>query len=195
MNYEDLRRFQRMERNSSSLAELSSNFYSELSDLIKGYKRRYAETGSVEDAKVLDNIQKIAVDIFERREMKILTKALKSARNGFKEERVVEIEKSFFNEAVKVIKDFRREFDKALVGEFSSVSSAETVLDEKIPALSDEKREAEDLNMVVVRILQNVPAFVSSSGENLGPFESSEVVRLPSNEASLLVEKGFAEIV
>ena len=195
MNYEDLRKFQRMERNSSSLAELPVHFYSELSELIKSYKDKYAETGSVEDAKVLDNIQKIAVDIFERREMKILTKALKSARSGFKEDKVVEIETSFFDDGVKLIKNFREEFDKALIGEFSSVSSAERVLDEKVPSITNEEGEAEDLNMVVVRILQNVPAFVSSNGDSLGPFESNEVVRLPSSEANLLVEKGFAELV
>ena len=194
MNYEDLRKFQRMERNASSLAELSTHFYTELNELVKSYKEKYEQTHSIEDAKVLDNIQKIALDIFERRELKILTKALKAAHSGLKENNLVEIEKDFFNNSVNLIKANKREFDKALVGN-GFVYPVSNVLDEKIKPISSEKEQSEDLNMVLVRILQNVPKFVLSNGNELGPFESNQIARLPSKEAHLLVEKSFAELI
>ena len=183
-----------MERNASNLAELPSSFYSELNDLIKEQKVKYEQTRSIEDAKILDNIQKIALDIYERREMKILTKALKSAHSGLKEDKLVGFEVDFFNEAVKLIKENKSNFDKVLVGEHS-IDSPEKVLSEKVEEISGEETESEDLNMVLVRILQNVPKFVSTDGSELGPFESNQMVRLPSKEARLLAEKGFAELI
>ena len=193
MNYEDLRKFQRMERNASNLAEIPSSFYYELNELIKEQKEKYEKTHSIEDAKVLENLHKIALDIYGRREMKILTKALKAANSGLKENNLVEFEVNFFNDAVKLIKENKSNFDKVLVGEFSE-ESAEKVLSEKVGKIEGEE-EAEDLNMVLVRILQNMPKFVSSEGKELGPFESNQMVRLPSKEAHLLVEKEFAELV
>jgi len=183
-----------MERNASSLAELSTHFYSELNDLVKEYKEKYEVSHSIEDAKILDNIQKIAMDIFERREMKILTKALKTAHSGLKENNLVEIESDFFNKTVKLIKENKSEFDKALVGN-GFVYPVSNVLDEKVGLVSSEKEESEDLNMVLVRILQNVPKFVLSNGNELGPFESNQIVRLPSKEAHLFAEKNFAELI
>lgn len=70
MNYEDLRKYQRMERNASNLAEVDKEFFTKLSVLIKDHKEKYEQTKSIEDLKTLENIIKIARDIFERREQR-----------------------------------------------------------------------------------------------------------------------------
>lgn len=192
MNYEDLRKYQRMERNASSLAELDPKFYTNLNELAKEHKQKYEDTRSIEDAKVLDNIQKIALDIFERREMKILSKALKSARSGLKEDKLVEIEVDLFDKAVRIVKGNRVQFEKALVGN-GFEAPVKSSLEQKIQSVEKEMCKSEDLNRVLVRILQNIPKFVSSNGSELGPYESNQIVRLPSKEAQLLVDKSFAE--
>ena len=192
MNYEDLRKYQRMERNASSLAELDPKFYSNLNELIKEYKEKYESTRSIEDAKVLDNIQKIALDIFERREIKILSKAIKSARSGVKEDKLVEIEIDLFDKTVCLVKENRVYFEKALIGNGFD-TPVKSPLEQKINAVEKEMCKSEDLNRVLVRILQNIPKFVSVDGSELGPFESNQIVRLPLKAAQLLVDKSFAE--
>ena len=103
---------------------------------------------------------------------------------------MVEIEKDLFKNAVSLLRENRNLFEKALVG--NGFSFNEKIIDEKIQPVSSESKESEDLNMVLVRILKNLPEFVSETGK-LGPFESNQIVRLPEKEAQLLVEKKFAE--
>ena len=86
MNYEDLRKYQRMERNAPNLVEIDDKFYSKLLSLIKEHKEKYDKTRAIEDLKTLENILKIARDVFERREQKILLKSLRCTRSNELEE-------------------------------------------------------------------------------------------------------------
>ena len=196
MDYETLRKYQRMERNSSNLAEISPSFYSELSSLIREYSSKYETTRSLDDSKSVDNIRKIAQDIFERREQKIILKALRCVRNHeLKENNVTENEKALIEGIEASLKENREDFGKILAGETVIAEKIMTdVLDEKIEKMQ-ETPSSEGLNMVLVRIIKNIPKFVSSDMTELGPFEANEIKRLPQKEAILLSEKQFAELI
>ena len=185
MDYEDLRRYQRMERNSASLADLDPDFYTKLNNLIQEFTRNYEATRSINDVKTLENIKKIALDIFERREQKLVIQSLKCVRNNEEDTRhLVEYERSTFQALCKEVRAHRESFERLLVGE-------NTVIAEKTP----ETTVSEDLNMVLVRILKDIPKFVSSNMTELGPFEANQIKRLPIKEATILTDKQFAEII
>ena len=117
MDYEVLRKFQRIERNTANLAEISGTFYSELASLIKEQAQKYEKSHSIEDAKTLDNIRKIALDIFEKREQKLMLKALRCIRNNESECNAIELEKTLLDNVQEVLKANREEFDKIIIGE------------------------------------------------------------------------------
>ena len=65
--------------------------------------------------------------------------------------------------------------------------------EEKEPEKTD--KAAEDLNTLVVRIIKRVPKFVSADMKEFGPFEASDIVKLPRKEAELLSNRNFAEFI
>ncbi|MEM0372870.1 MAG: hypothetical protein QXO69_03490 [archaeon] len=194
MDYEALRKYQRIERGMTSLSELPPTFYTDLVALIREASERYEKTRSSEDSKTLENIKKVALDVFERREQKILMKALRCSRNKeMKESNAVETEKALLDGLVRSLRENREGFERILAGErVTPAVDASDVLKEKVSAVGD---VSQDLNMVLVRILKNIPKFVSSDMKELGPFEANEIKRLPEREAALLSEKKFAEII
>ncbi len=197
MNYEDLRKFQRMERNAPHLAELDKNFYSQLIELIKEHKKNYERSKSMDDLKVLENIFKISKDIFERREQKILMKSLRCVKTGETEDdRIIEMEKELFDDLKLALKENRTGFESILTGDTVPMSAKDTkaMLEQKLESINGNSIP-EDLNTVLVRILKNIPKFVSSDMQEYGPFAVSEMKKLPKKEAELLSKKQFVEII
>lgn len=256
MNYEDLRKFQRMERNATSLANIHPSFYTGLQELVNEHIRQYESTNSIENLKMLENIRKISRDIFDRREQKILMRSLRCIRTKETESsNIVEYENELFNELLRSLRHNRVKFEQCLSGNgvtelppHKKLEAAENLLEktppevekpaEEVPAKVEEpaeqpaepkieepaeqpaeetveqkkmphevvgekliqfkdgiKSKAEDLNTVLVRILKNIPKFVSSDMEELGPYKANEIKKLPEKEAKLLSEKEFVELI
>ncbi len=186
MDYEELRKYQRMERNSPALADISSDFYEKLAELIKNKMREYEETNSATALRELENIKKIALDLFERREQKILLKALHDVRiGGFSDSELPVFEKELFRQIVETLDKKRKEFDSLLRGEVL-MREEEKIVEEKIKGIE---------KLVLVRVLKNIPKFVGSGMQELGPFEENEIVKLPEEDALMLADKKFVEII
>lgn len=223
MIYEDLRKYQRMERNNSKLTEVDDNFYSDLSLFIDELKRKYEMTNSQQDLKALENTLRVSRDIFERREQKILMKSLRCIKSDeIAEDNIVQMEDQLFKNLKRALQSNRRIFEGVLVGNSvlktsNSEPEPEKILEEKIEAVSEplqtsetpaekpspesmietdgKSSKGEDLNNVLVRILKKVPKFVSSNLKEYGPFDTNEIKKLPNNEAELLSKKKFVEII
>jgi DNA replication initiation complex subunit (GINS family) len=194
MNYEDLRRFQRMERNSSKLGELSRGFYDELSQLLSSQKAKCKE-GQAEETKVFENMIKTARDVFDRREQKILTKAMRFARTNETEKDVItDEEKTLFEKLSEDLKKSRQDFEMLLIGNGKARDLKKIQNINDIPAINN-GQAGEDLNIVMVRILKKVPKFVSGDLKEYGPFEANSIVKLPRKEADLLSNRNFIELV
>ncbi len=84
ISYKTLRKIQQMEKNSPVLTELKTIFYSELLEYIENLNNRLErETSSQKKMLLKDEIQntkKIAANIYEQREKKILLAAISKAR-------------------------------------------------------------------------------------------------------------------
>lgn len=219
MDFEELRTLQRKERNTQKIVDVSASFYEDLSDLVREYKKKYDSTQNPKDLKDVENIYKIATDIFERREHKLLLKALCVTRTNESEKLQISApEEKTFASLIEVLKNNRNAFDNVLMGIMipaKQICSAKQVLD-SIPEaengaikqsiacketpfgsevvnlpVSDDK----DLNNVLVKIIKHVPKFVAADLQELGPFDINEVVKLPVKEAELLSKREYLEIM
>jgi len=194
MNYEDLRRFQRMERNSSRLGELPRGFYDELCQLLLSQKVKCKE-GQAEETKVFENMIKTARDVFDRREQKILTKAMRFARTNETEKDVItDEEKTLFEKLSEDLKKSRQDFEMLLIGNGKARNLEKIQNINDIPVINN-GQTGEDLNIVMVRILKKVPKFVSGDLKEYGPFEANSIVKLPRKEADLLSNRNFIELM
>jgi hypothetical protein len=192
MNYEDLRRFQRMEKNSSKLGELSQGFYDELAQLITEQKAK-CKDGSSEESRVFENIVKTSRDIFDRREQKIIMKAMRLARTNETDKDVLPSEEKIVFEALTDnLKKNRQNFEILLVGNGKPVNIEKFQNINDIPTIMNGQAN-EDLNIVMVRILKKVPKFVSGDLKEYGPYEANAIAKLPRKEADLLSNRNFVE--
>ena len=186
-----------MERNNAGLSSLPDDFYTQLSEYVNSLITEYKKTGSPNDMRKLENTLKVAKDVFERRIQKILVQALRAGKENSPESMgLVEIEKTFYDNVSESVSEINGEFEKVLTGErpvqgTAAAEHAEKALNE----LGTVEDEEQDLNMVLVRILQEVPKFVSSDMQEYGPFQPRDLIRLPEKEANLLIQRGFAEKV
>ena len=186
MDYEDLRALQRRERNTQKLAEFGADFYEKLTELINSSKNRYQQSNDNCDFKNLDNIYKIAKDIFERREQKIILKALRDYRISENDvTNLLKQEKTFYTHLLAQLKEHRKTMNQVLLGQNMAVN-----LSEKPAEMS-----SQDLNSVLIRITNQVPKIMTKDLKEIGPFEPKELIKLPEEEAQLLLSKNLAERV
>ncbi len=227
MDYEQLRKYQRKEKNTAKLVELKTGFYNELSDYISRMEAKYRENMDPEQKKKLENIRKVARDLYKKRERKIISRTLSSTSLEEANYNLLEREKKLFKQIKDKIRKGRADLDRILEGEKVKTSeiqqeAAETTEEEpkkeKETSKTSEGRETaektkkteeetekpkeetqkekepdEGLNKVMVKILKEVPEFVSQNLQKLGPYEPESTVKVPEKEAEVLVEKGFAE--
>jgi DNA replication factor GINS len=166
ITFDLIRRIQREEQRSPKLAEIPENFY----DAAMSYINQKRQIG--EDRKgVLEvkSIERLIEDIFDRRERKIVTAAVNTARTNIQPENMIEEEKDFFDLVAATIRQ-RRE---------AKLRTMFTV----------EKGEKEDLLV----FKDSVPEFVGSDMKNYGPFKKGDIAKLPDENAKILIEKGLVE--
>jgi len=80
INYRNLREIQQLEKNSPILTELKSYFYTDLSKYLNELEKRLQSESSLQKQTLLkdeiENTKKIAINIYEVREKKILFAAI-----------------------------------------------------------------------------------------------------------------------
>lgn len=183
-----------MERNSSKLGDLPRNFYDELSQLLVTQKSKCKE-GQAEEAKIFENTVKTARDIFDRREQKMLMKAMRFVRtNETDKDSITDEEKALFERLSEDLKKSRQEFEMLLLGNGKPKNLEKIQNINDIPSINN-GHAGEDLNIVMVRILKKVPKFVSGDLKEYGPFEANSIVKLPKKEADLLSNRNFIEFI
>lgn len=179
IDYDEIRRIHRLEKSSTQLAELSDNFYSELSDFISAEKKRYLDSlKSLSSSKARDftNLKRLVEEIFSLREKKMLNKALVSLRTDeVLEQNLTLPEKKAFHEILSTLK----RHNALLEGMFSSDSS---------------KAKAEKgLNTLSVTILSDIQAFVGSDMNEYGPYKKDDAVELPFSVSEFLISRKLAK--
>ena len=86
INYRTLRKNQQIEKETPVLSEIGSNFYTVLSGYLKDLDERLGKESSPQKHSLLkdeiQNTKKIAVNIYEQREKKIILAVISKARGG-----------------------------------------------------------------------------------------------------------------
>ncbi len=215
MDYDKLRKYQRKEKNTAELVNLKKEFYEELKKLVKNKKEKYQEEMSAKAKKKLDNIKRTANDLYRRREKKIVSRALRTNDEDMKKYNLTQREEELYQKLRKTIQKGRKDLEQTLEGkkplkdsekqEKEKEKDKQSMKEEKDLEETKEELEAaenteketqnqdEHLNKVMVKILKEVPQFVTDNLKKLGPYQPDTKIKLPEEQAEILSEKGLAE--
>jgi len=173
IDYDELRRIHRLEKNTSKLVEVDDDFIDSLESFVNEAKKSYLSSlknFSSSEVREFTNLKRVIEEIFLMREKKILNKALISSRTQETEsEKMATQEKDTFKRLLKIIE----EHDKLCSSLFG-----------------EKERES---SMVSVKILKDVPTFVGTDMKEYGPFSEGQSVELPAKVAKLFVSRKIAE--
>lgn len=173
INYDELRRIHRLERNTSKLVEVEDSFISDVESFAEEEKKNYLKSlqeFSSSSSREFANLKRVIEEIFSMRKKKILNKALiASHTNDYNFENMSKEEKEFFKEVLKIIQNYN---------------------DHYINLFGEKTKETTDAK---VKILKDVPTFVGTDMKEYGPFKEGESVSLPEKVAKLFIKRKIAK--
>lgn len=172
LGYSKLRNIEQNEKASSKLTDVGADFYQQAGIYIQELEEKIEEERikNPSSRKItllsdeLRNARRVLNNIFERREKKIVLNALMAARSGDKSmENLTREEKIFYERLVELLEENRKNI------------------------FETKKRD-----VVVLRILKNIPQFVDSN-MNKYTLKKEDIISLPSDVAKILIERKAAE--
>jgi len=180
--FEKLRKIQLSERRHATLAPIDDEFYGEL-------KRKLTDLGKGDsvftDDREFKNVCAIGRDIVGRRKQKIVSKAQRDlSTNMISSEGLASEEREFYLSFVGLLKRMDSVLDPVEGENVKLRCDPHPVQGKMAPEVT--------VMSTKVRMLADVPEFLSSSMETLGPFSHSQVVDLSPDDAELLVNRNLA---
>ena len=170
ISFDLIRRIQREEQRVPKLTKLPEGFY----DAVRLYLQHKRDTDNRKSGLETKQVERLAEDIFNRRERKIFNIALIAARTRIPPENLTEEETLFFDQVVYLVKDRRqRILDTLVTPEASGAGSME------------------NLGLVVFK--EEVPAFVGADMRNYGPFKKGDIAKLPEENKLVLLQQNIVE--
>ncbi len=147
LSYKTLRKIQQSERQSPTLTHVDNAFYKELASYLNRLQNRLEKENTPQKQMLLheelQNITKIAQNIYEHREKKIILAAVSKARGGSPPvKNMVQEEKTFFDNLLQLIFDTRNAlFDqKTRVPEKKTSSTKNQLASEKKDVSNQQKQ-------------------------------------------------------
>lgn len=182
LSYDEIRRIYRLEKNTSKLVEVQDDFYNVLNEFIKQEKERYLESlkdFSIEEARDFANLKKMVEEIFLLRQRKILNMALLSSRgNNDSKLALAGPELKTFSSVVALLEKHQQTVEEMFRAHATPKTTGE---------------KSKELDLVEVRILKEVPAFIGTDMKEYGPFSANQNVELPFAISKLFLERKLAE--
>ena len=202
ITYETLFELLKRERDMTELQKLEPSFFSNFVDYLSEKKNMlgkedtlfsYDEKKKLE--KQIENAKKLIKGIYETREKKILNIALTKSRtksNVIDTSALLENEKKFFDEVLKVLNLFRKDvIDTLIDGKYALKVIEKKETQTENATTSNESKEEKTSKLV--RFLYAVPKFVGKELEEYGPFEEEDIANLPAEIADVLISKEKVE--
>ena len=115
LTFRYLRELQKMEKQSKDLQKIDPNFYSKVHDYAVRKMRMAKRSRS--GLNELDNTRPVVKDIFNIRERKLVTCAIRSARSSVKPSNLLPEEEKMFGEILEIIKKRRSMLDNIFADE------------------------------------------------------------------------------
>jgi DNA replication initiation complex subunit (GINS family) len=191
INYRTLRKIQQMEKNSPILTELQTGFYQEVSEYLDFLNKRLENEQSSQKKTLLkdeiSNTKKIAVNIYEQRERKVLLAAVSKVRGGNPDlKNVLDVEENLYSSVLKIMQDSRNNFLK---------NEKVKKNDNKYKRKDNNKEEKEEEiaflknSNSIVRITQTIPEFVGTDKKKY-TLREGDLLSLPEDMCNMLSKKG-----
>lgn len=201
LNYESLRKKQQLERGSPRLTRLESDFYHNLELYLQGLsedlQREHTQNPHSSKATLLQdelqNTRRLAEDLYEHRERKVITGAIAVARGGNPDHAHMLPEERELHEAlVAVLRDTKR---RVLFGRPGRAQPAPHPVQAQgattLAVQAAEAAPAPDEGRLLVRVLEDIGAFAASDLRTYN-VKREEVVSLPTDTAKILILRGKA---
>ena len=195
INYGTLRKIQQLEKNSPVLIDLPVGFYKEVSEYLEGLNKRLGEEQSSQKQTLLkdeiSNTERIAVNIYEQRERKVLLAAVSKARGGNPDlKNMLDVEESLYNSVLNVMRESRKTFLKNKKVEKKD-DKLEIIESEKEGKKQLQKPRLEDSNSIV-RVTQTIPEFIGTNTKKYN-LREGDVLSLPEDMCNMLSKKGVVK--
>ena len=193
INYRALRKIQEMEKNSPVLTTIENSFYIELKKYLDSLDNRLKDESSSQKQTLLKdeilNTKKIAKNIYEQREKKILLAAVSKARGGNPDlSNMIEIEKNLFNSILNLMENSRKQFLEIGSKEKKSVESKKNeTKDEETRPISNQSN-----TNPIVRVKEDIPEFIGTNEKKYN-LRKNDIISLPSDMSDLLTKRGVVE--
>ena len=229
ISYEYLFDLLRREKTREDLQSIDKDFYKNiffnLNKREKIIQEKQSQTSLItnidfEKEKIeVKNIRKIAQDIMDRRQKKIILLGLTRARipgTIINNDLFTEREEEFFNKCVELFRNFKYEVESSVVKDYDSHQSkdiedkpveipkqipeqeqkpeTEEVKEPKIVQEKEVKETIkEDYSVIKLEFLSEMTKFYGPTKEILGPFEKGQIAEVPEIIANILIKKGRAK--
>jgi DNA replication initiation complex subunit (GINS family) len=192
ITYETIRSAHRTEKQ-EELQKLPEGFFKSVRNWFK-HKEKMKDTTSLLE---VENAKKLLEDIINRRQKKVVLSALRTVRGDLPPTNLNDDERKFFDQLVSILKDFRKNINEKF-------RSYEDIVEEKIeeakksvevlkPKEVIEQKLIKPNGKLMVKILSDLPRFVSSNLESYGPLKAGDVITLPEGIGKLLITRKVAE--
>jgi DNA replication initiation complex subunit (GINS family) len=199
ITYETLFELLKREKDLTDLQKIEPTFFNDFVDYLNEKKNMlgkedtlfsYDEKKKVE--KQIENAKRLAKEIYERREKKILNIALTKSRtksNVIDTSSLLENEKRLLDETVKVLDVFRND----VINTILDGKHASKITMQKEETVEKAAETKEDKTTKLVRFLYSVPKFIGKELEEYGPFAEEDIANLPAEIADVLISKEQVE--
>jgi len=180
LDYDELRRIHRLEKNSSTPVEVGREFFVDLRTFVEVQRGKYIlnlKNGSVSGARDYNNLEQVVKEIMDIRERKVLNKALIASRtNEYSLKGLTNEEEKLFKSVFGLLQSFKSDIN----GVF------------EVKAGKGKSKE-KGLKKLSLQILSEIPSFIGADMKEYGPFTEGQTVELTEKTAALLVSKKLAE--
>ena len=194
INYRTLRKIQQLEKNTPVLTDFPANFYKNLSEFLKSLNNRLEKEESNQKLTLLKdeitNISKIAINIYELREKKILLAAVSKARGGNPDlKNMVDEEKNLYESVLKSMEHSRK---KILENKTEIDETRIEIKNEKESTEKEETDEEYENKNPITRVTQNIPEFIGTDKKRYN-LRKDDILTLPEDMAEMLFKRGAVE--
>jgi len=191
INYKTLRKIQQSEKASPTLTSINQSFYSDLSDYLKNLEDRFEKESNSQKKMLLrdeiQNTKKIATNIYEQREKKVLLAAISKARSGDPDlKNLVDEEKKLFDSTLQNMTETREKLLNKKTEKIEKTS--------KETAKTEEKKEEQTNTNPIVMVTDDIPEFIGTDA-NKYVLKKGDVLSLPQDMSLTLSKRSVVKEV
>jgi DNA replication initiation complex subunit (GINS family) len=194
INYKNLRKIQQIEKESPTLTKIESSFYTALSDYLKYLDSRLEKESSSQKQMLLkeeiQNTRKIATNIYEQREKKIILAAISKARRGEPDlKNLVGVERNLFDSILQMMVQTREELLNKETREKEEEKTVESNVESKYGNKKQEiTSQKQENNNSIVMVTKDIPEFIGTDAKKYN-LRKGDVISLPQDMSDTLSKR------